>query len=66
VSLAARLPSTEGEHSCLMPLLPSIGEKQRTREGNPKRGKDEEKNVRWFLAGNEGDIYSQESVVPLQ
>jgi hypothetical protein len=49
-----------------MPLLPSIGEKQRTREGNPKRGKDEEKNVRWFLAGNEGDIYSQESVVPLQ
>jgi hypothetical protein len=24
------------------------------------------RNVRWFLAGNEGDIYNRESVMPLQ
>jgi hypothetical protein len=42
-SLAAGLPSGEGECSRIMPLLPSIVGKQRIRKGNPKRGRDEEK-----------------------
>jgi hypothetical protein len=29
-------------------------------------GETKKRNIRWFLAGNEGDSYIQESVVPLQ
>jgi hypothetical protein len=43
VSLAVGLPSVEGERSRLIPLLPSIVGKQRTREGNLRRGRDKEK-----------------------
>jgi hypothetical protein len=39
-SLATGLPSAEGECSRLMPLLPSMVRKQRTREGNPKQEKE--------------------------
>jgi hypothetical protein len=49
--LAVGLPSAEGEHSRLMPLLLSIVEKQRTREGNPWRGRDEEKKCEMVPSG---------------
>jgi hypothetical protein len=50
-SLVVGLPSMEGEHSRLMPLLPSIVGKQRMREGNPKRGRDEEKECEMVPSG---------------
>jgi hypothetical protein len=55
--LGTGLPSLEGERECLVPLLSSIILKQRRRERkvNPKQ---EEKNARWLLAQDEGDIYS--------
>jgi hypothetical protein len=34
-----------------MPLLPSIVGKQRMREGNPKRGRDEEKEYEMVPSG---------------
>jgi hypothetical protein len=49
--LVAGLPSVEGERSCLMSLLPSIVGKQRTREGNPKQERDEEKECEMVLNG---------------
>jgi hypothetical protein len=50
-SLAARLPSAEGECSRLMHLLPSIVEKRRTREENPKQKRDEEKECEMVSSG---------------
>jgi hypothetical protein len=66
VSLAAGLPSAEGEHSRLMPLLPSIVDKLRTREETLNKEETKERNERWFSAGNKGDIYSREGTIPLQ
>jgi hypothetical protein len=50
-SLATGFPSTEGERSHLMPLLPFIVGKLRTREGNPKQGRDERKKWEMVLGG---------------
>jgi hypothetical protein len=50
-SLVVGLPSVEGERSRVMPLLPSIIEKQRTREGNPKQERDEEKEYDMVPSG---------------
>jgi hypothetical protein len=36
-----------------MPLLPSIVEKPRTREGNPKQGRDEGKEWKMVLGGKQ-------------
>jgi hypothetical protein len=49
-----------------MPLLSSIVEKPRIREGILSKEETKEKNGRWFLAGNEEDIYSREGTIPLQ
>jgi hypothetical protein len=51
-----------------MPLLPSIIEKQRTREEKETLSKKgtKRRNVIWFPAGNEGDTYSLGGVMPLQ
>jgi hypothetical protein len=50
-SLAAGLPFAEGERSRLMPLLPSIVEKLRSGEGNPKHGRDKGKKWEMVLGG---------------
>jgi hypothetical protein len=41
VSLGDGLPSSEGGHGCLVPLLSYIASKPRARKGNPKREKEE-------------------------
>jgi hypothetical protein len=64
-SLGRGLPPTEGERSRLMPLLSSIVGKQGVRERNPKQEETWKRNVRWFPARNEGDIYSLGGVTPL-
>jgi hypothetical protein len=66
VLLGIGLPSVEGEHSRLRPLLSSIIGKQRARERNPKQEEDEgKKEASWFPAWNVIGIYSPGSVAPL-
>jgi hypothetical protein len=40
-----------------MPLLPSIVEKPRTREGNPKQGRDKRKEWVMVLGGGMKEIF---------
>jgi hypothetical protein len=56
--LLGGLPSAEGEHSRLMPVLSFVVGKQRAREINPKRDETRKRNVRFFPTGNEGGSYS--------
>jgi hypothetical protein len=64
-SLGKGLPSVEGEHGCLIPLLSSIDDKTRAGERNPKQEETRKRNARWFPTWNEGDIYSLGGIVPL-
>jgi hypothetical protein len=64
-SLGEGLPSAEGQHGRLVPLLSSIESKLRVGERNPKQEDTRKRNVRWFPAWNEGDIYSPGGIMPL-
>jgi hypothetical protein len=65
-SLAVELPSVEGERSRVMPLLPSIIEKQEQEKETLSKKGMKRRNVIWFPVGNEGGTYSLGGVMPLQ
>jgi hypothetical protein len=56
VSLGEVLPSIEGEHEHLIPLLSSIGGQQRAREETLR--KLERWDARWLSTPDEWGIYS--------